>query len=279
MASLLNVYVSLSQLKAACGIASTDTSFDQALIGVLQDTSRLIDKTVRRHFYNVIGTRYYDARDAYYLELPDADILSLTALATDYDGDGVYETSWLATDYVLGPPENANTGEPFWQIRRSPYSSYYFPTYRYGGTGLVSLTGRFGYYYQLTDSLATASAITTTTQNTFTASATVALEAGQTLTLDAEQMTLLSVNTSTKLCTVTRAINGTTAATHLAAAPIYIHEFPIVSRICLAMAHWTYKAEEAPNLVMSEDGRPGYYPRNPAIPDMLRRLTRSMATA
>lgn len=283
MGSLLNCYATLPALRQAVGILSADTSADADLSGVLQDTSRLIDRTCGRHFYATVGTRVYDATSAYCLEIPNADILSISALATDYDGDGVYEQAWLAADYELGPLENAYASppEPFWKVQRTYLGQWYFPIgYRYGSRA-ISITGRFGYFYQLTDSQATASQIVSTSATTFTASSAVPFEAAQTLTLDAEQMTLLAIDATTKVCTVTRGINGTTAALHGAATPIYVHEWPVIADICKKMAHRAYRLDSAPfGVAGSGDlGQQVLTPRDPALKDALMRFSRKLVAA
>lgn len=72
------------------------------------------------------------------------DLLSISSLKTDEDGDRVYEITWSPTDYDLYPPNAAVSdagAQPYWEIRSSPLGNYRFP---YTALG-VQVTGSFGY--------------------------------------------------------------------------------------------------------------------------------------
>lgn len=137
-----------------------DTNDDQILEAVITATSRLIDNYCSRRFWAQSETRVYSAPGPpypYYLVAGPTfytaprptrmlidDVLAVTALATDEDGDRVYETVWSATDFDLWPP-NAPYGdmgaEPYWEIRSSPLGNFRFPFTSLG----VRVTGTFGY--------------------------------------------------------------------------------------------------------------------------------------
>jgi hypothetical protein len=69
------------------------------------------------------------------------DIVSLTTLATDEDGDGVCERTWETTDYFLEPANALLDGEPYTRIRIATNGRYSFPV----GTSRLKLTGKFGW--------------------------------------------------------------------------------------------------------------------------------------
>lgn len=139
-----NVYAYLAEFKDRLGIEGSDQSKDYALDHVLQSASRWIDQTLGRRFYTtaVPEVRYYTAWQSYWYLAVD-DILSVTELVTDSNGDGVYETTWLAgTDYRLGPRNAPADGKPYDCIEKIWWTGRYsLPSY----PEAVRITGQFGY--------------------------------------------------------------------------------------------------------------------------------------
>lgn len=141
--TIANGYVTLYELQQHID-ASGDASFapaDRANLEVaIEAASRWIDQQLDTRFYSAAETRYYTAcwPDLVYVD----DFVSLTTLRTDDDGNGVYETTWSATDYWLEPRAAALVGRPYRQIRRRDAGNYSFPIgVDYG----VEVTGVFGY--------------------------------------------------------------------------------------------------------------------------------------
>ncbi len=137
----MNNYATLTALKARLGI--TDTTDDTILGQVLDAVSQWIDNDLGRRFYTTAAdeTRYYTAGDGSLLFLDD-DLLSVTTLYTDEDGDRTYERTWAATDYDLEPYNAALEGRPYTMLRVTPTGSYSFPA---GIRKGVKLIGKFGY--------------------------------------------------------------------------------------------------------------------------------------
>jgi hypothetical protein len=106
----------------------------------LDAASRWIDEKLDMQFVGTAGTRYYTAdwHDLLYID----DLVSLTTLKTDDDADGVYETTWAATDYTLEPRNAAAKNRPYRQIRIKENGDYSFPTSVENG---VEVAGSFGY--------------------------------------------------------------------------------------------------------------------------------------
>jgi hypothetical protein len=103
-ATLGKLYATPAALKSRLSIA--DTADDYEIHAACFAASRAIEQHCCRVFYrSASGTvRTVVPEDAYTLILPDfCDLVTLTALATDEDGDGTFETSWVASDYQLGP--------------------------------------------------------------------------------------------------------------------------------------------------------------------------------
>jgi hypothetical protein len=132
---------------AAVGTAITLTDVsgaeDDATIELqIEAASRAVDHFTHRRFWSNSQdeSRTYTPEwfDCFYC--PD-DIQSLTSLATDRDGDGVYETIWAASDYILGPANAALEGRPYTKIGAACNGAYAFPVAR----NALKLTGKFGW--------------------------------------------------------------------------------------------------------------------------------------
>lgn len=118
-------YATLGEIKARLGIS--DTADDSTLAAVLTAVSREIDQVCKRRFYvtNTDEIRYFMAQRA---DLLDAgDLVSVTSLATDPDGDRSYSETWAATDYDLSPYNAALDSMPYLYIEVAPSGNYEFP--------------------------------------------------------------------------------------------------------------------------------------------------------
>lgn len=136
--AIVNGYTTLATLKSRISI--TDETDDTELERIITAVSRAIDDYCGRRFYAADETRYYMAQHGDRLLVDD--LLSVTTLSTDDDGDRAYEHDWAATDYDLCP-DNANIdGEPYWEIRATPNGNYSFPV---GVRRGVKVVGSFGY--------------------------------------------------------------------------------------------------------------------------------------
>jgi hypothetical protein len=132
--AITNGYATLAEIKTHLTISgSTD---DDRLEAAVEQASRAIDAECRRVFYATTATRYFQAEAPDLLILGD-DLLTVTTLKTDQDGDRTYETTWATTDYDL-TPDNAS---PKSAIHLAPQGRYSFPTHRKG----VEIAGSWGY--------------------------------------------------------------------------------------------------------------------------------------
>jgi hypothetical protein len=158
---MANEYATDTELMDRLGMSINDAR-RAIVLEVLEAASRWIDRQTGRRFYAVSETRYFRAiwdraytygpYDSFYMGwgsvAPDQrvfidDVLSVSALTTDNDGDGVYETTWVAgTDYWLGPRNAPAEGRPYSELHRQPVTGRYdFPIYADG----ISVVGSFGY--------------------------------------------------------------------------------------------------------------------------------------
>jgi len=135
-------YATLAEFKSAIGIASTDTADDTPLQSVLDATDALIDLYTDRKqgFGTATETRYYNATEWEYTIVDD--LVSITTLTTDDNGDGTYPTTWTAgTDYNLAPGNAALDGWPYTQIDVSVTYPRNFPRDVYRGVKVVGVFG------------------------------------------------------------------------------------------------------------------------------------------
>lgn len=141
--AIVNGYATLAELRARLGYVSTDTADDTMLEAVVMGVSRWIDRYTGRRFFTTSAdeTRYYTADDAYTLFMPD-DLISITTLSVDEDGDRVYERTWAATDYDLEPYNAVLDGLPYTRIETAPNGRYGWPV---GIARGVKIVGKFGY--------------------------------------------------------------------------------------------------------------------------------------
>lgn len=144
-------YTSVEEVKSRLNI--TDTASDFELELAVQSAAQAINRYCGRFFYQVTETRTYMPYDIW--NLPVDDLVSVTSMATDQDGDGVFEQSWtLNTDFELafGIWEfNQNvTGEPrpYTQIRaiNAVGGGKFFPyTWPFSRLDRVQIIGVWGW--------------------------------------------------------------------------------------------------------------------------------------
>ena len=125
--------------------ADASTDLDDFLKTTVNAVSRQIDQYCARIFYPSTSTKFFTAEFNDFIELPDFHAV-LTLLATDHDGDRVYEKTWTATDYDLaggGQDWDADDrGEPWEELWITPNGSNAFPI---GGRKGVKITTTWGY--------------------------------------------------------------------------------------------------------------------------------------
>jgi len=139
--AITNGYCTVDELRARMGYPASDTAKDTMMEDIIEAASRWIDRWCSRRFYadTANSTRYYTATSHRTLLLND-DVVSIGTLATDSDGDRVYEYTWASTDYDLLPLNASADGKPYTMIQTTPQGNYEFPLYQKS----VSIYGKFG---------------------------------------------------------------------------------------------------------------------------------------
>jgi hypothetical protein len=135
-------YATAAELKRRINVASSDTTDDTDLETIIERVSRAIDDYCRRRFHkdSAATTRYYTAERMDRITVDD--LVSVTTLYTDADGDRTYEDTWTATDFDLWPWNAAADNQPYERIEVTPDGDYRFPP---GVAKGVKVTAVFGW--------------------------------------------------------------------------------------------------------------------------------------
>jgi hypothetical protein len=139
--AITNGYCTLNELKAALRIS--DNTDDTLLENAIEGASRRIDGYCGRYFYQQSATVKVFARTEFHVFLTD-DLVSITTLKTDDNGDFSFETTWTANvDYATEPYDSALLGVP---IRRlTAIGAKTFPLYSVPLMPGVQIEGTWGY--------------------------------------------------------------------------------------------------------------------------------------
>lgn len=144
---MMSSYVTLVALKQRLGIQ--DTADDAQLTLSTVAASMAIERFTGRYFYQQTATQVFPSDDIQTLYVPD--LVSITTLAVDTTGNGVYSQVWAAGDYRL-EPRNAMTerGEPWPYTRIRALTAgggrYAFPyTFPLSNPDRVQIAGVWGW--------------------------------------------------------------------------------------------------------------------------------------
>jgi hypothetical protein len=236
-------YATIADLKGVLGI--TSTTDDTVMRKQLESASRSIDSYCNRRFYVSSETKYFDGALTLWL----SDLLSVTTLKTDEDGDGTFENTFDGTvgtgDYIKygGGLEDSLNILPYTRLEINPYGDY--GSFASGIKRGVEIIGTWGYGDGVSATPYTDSG--TTTDGTLTTGATAVAvhsvtphSAGQTILIDSEQMYIESI--ATTVLTVVRGVNGTTKATHADNVATYIYQYPAdIRQACIDLGVALYQ--------------------------------------
>ena len=242
----MNLYCDLATFKARLGI--TSAADDAMLLTLLHNVSRAIDAYAGRAFSVQTETRYFDgsASPLFF----DRDLIAVTTFKSDDNNDGAWEPTWPASDYELLPynaPHKTAIAVTTWGTRGN-----FLPAQQKA----IELAGRWGYEetYDASGATINEGGTFSASDATLTVSNGALFKTGQTIKLDSEQLYVSAISTND--LTVTRAVNGTTAATHADGTAISIYRYPqsiVEACIIAASQHWSRRA--AGFVISSGDGQ------------------------
>lgn len=236
-----NLYATVADYKAyktqRGGTAiPADTADDAIISDLLEQASRYLDDQIGTHsFFPEIATRTYDAQPDRYI-FTGKDLLEILTF-TNGNGDVIPSTDYLY-DYQNATPyfgvKMRDTSSVSWQP--NTYSSF---------EQALSIYGVWGYHTNYPRAWKSGgtlgAAITDTSGLTFTMTAGHSLVAGQIVKIDTEIFNIASVSTNTVTVNF-RGDNGSTAATHLINAPVYIWQTERLAKACaLEYTHYLYE--------------------------------------
>ncbi len=133
-------YITLSELKNSLELTNTSYA-DNELRMAIPAASRGVDEYCGRTFSTggTADVRYFTPYDPRVVEVDD--LISATTVESDYNGDGVYETTWATTDYVLEPANAPSLSKPYETLRVYPLGNQRLTLW----PNSVKITGQFGW--------------------------------------------------------------------------------------------------------------------------------------
>ena len=142
--AITNGYLTLAEAVSYTG--RQDGRADAEFEDVVTSVSRLIDNHCGRHFYQrTAEARTFEVEDYDCLELGAFnDLVSITTLKVDADGDGVYETTISSGNYMLEPVNAAILGRPYTEITLLNSLTWPLPPSS-GRENIIQVTGTWGW--------------------------------------------------------------------------------------------------------------------------------------
>ena len=218
----LNLYLRPNDMKVDLQIDGSSTPTIAVLERLIERVSRHVDRALNRRFFSELATVQFHGNGASEFRLADqstepfrGDLISVTTLKVDSTGNGTFDkTLSSGTDYWLDPANPSTINRPARKIlipqgrTTSPQISV-FPL----SPRRIELAGNWGYSEETSDT-----GLTGTLDDASDAAMTASADAsstiyqGDTLLVESEQMYVTSVATAE--VSVTRGVNGTTAAAH-----------------------------------------------------------------
>jgi hypothetical protein len=239
----VNLYATIASVRDESGTSADNDARIERIVGGF---SREVDRLCRRHFYVRASTaEYWDCRrlEGGIVFLPD--FLELDSLAADSEGDDTFDgETWVENTDWFAWPDN---GWPKEGLRGARAGRYSIPGCE---PHYLKASGLFGYGDGTRsapyDSAGCTGTVATTDGTTLILSVADAVEAGQTILCEDEQMYVSAVEGTA--ATVRRGVNGTAAAAH-AAETVYVYTYPEdVTRVVI----W------AAAMALQESGKGGY---------------------
>ena len=243
-----NAYANLKTIKSVSLLDISGGSHDTRLLELLEDTSRWIDQHCNRHFFTLQATRLFDVqRSSTRVLVPD--LVRITSLKSDGDGDKLFDTAWASGDYILYPLNADPTqpwGRPYTRLEVDSGSGGLLGarTHSPRGRSTLQIAGVWGFREDLRTSAAVVDGMGIDAAATeFGVNGGMPFSPGDTLVIGSEQMYVTS--TGTNKLKVERGVNGTSTSRHAAASPIKAFRYPAgVAEACLVQAARLWKRKD-----------------------------------
>lgn len=236
---MASYYCTLAQIQAYLGLSSTTAADDALLFDTMKRASRAIDRICRRIFYPMTETRKFDHPDNVEWLPLRADLLACTTLVIDSE-------TVPSTEYYLKP----SNAKAYQWIELKKGGAYLF-AWTETPQESISITGVWGWHDNYADAYeASGQTVANTTQisatgTTLAVAVATPFSVGQTLKIE-DELVMVTALSGTNL-TITRAVNGTTGATHANGKAISIYRPPLdIEHACIRLSAWYYRQREAP---------------------------------
>lgn len=215
----MNLYADVGDFRRTyVGSSALEADDELGILRVLEAASREVDNFTDRHFYDLIATRYLDGNGRGLLLVPDLLHDANTTIKLDEDTDGVYELTLTdPTDYwPIRFGANGQDDAPATALRLNVAQgsrAKFLDRPR-----LIEVVGHWGYtnaverVASVVKSAPLAAGAVSLTVTTDTG--TELFAPGQTLLLETEQVYVSAI--ANDVLTITRGVNGTTDAEHIA---------------------------------------------------------------
>ncbi len=252
-------YITVDEIKDTLGIT---VSTDETLLRkIAENGTSLIERYTGRKFNVEHATKYFTGANRLWVN----DLLSVSTIKLDEDANASFEATLTTSDYVLFPLNDY----PKTYIEITEYGNY--GTFANSVKKGVEIVGEWGYgdgesssSYVLESTITSSLGATATTVNMVSSN----LAMGQTWLIDNEQMYVKFITAST--ARVERAINGTSATSHVASSNIYSYQYPSdIWGACLNLAVAEYQNRDKKGIKSERLGDYSYSLDNSAVNTIL----------
>ena len=243
----MNAYVTLDLLKSAAVLDIAGSEDDGRLLMLLESVSRQVDAYCNRHFFTLRRAVALDGDGSTALRIPDLVSVDVGGLATDEDGDRVFEDIWDESDYLLHPANADPTGG---HDLSSPYTGLLVDTEAgdrgafTSGMRRVRIAGEWGYWRRVIRASESVAAPLEAESDAIEVSGGEDIGAGHTLLVGSEQIYVHGRDVDR--LAVLRGVNGAEKADHTAGAGVGIYQYPgPVSEAVIIQASRLWKRKDS----------------------------------
>lgn len=224
-------YISVDVLKGTGALNVTSTAHDARLRQLAESVSRGIDRYDGRVLHPHTRTLYLDGPGGTTFITPD--IIAVTSLKEDSNGDGTFDTTWATADYHLAPynadPTN-DWGGPYRKLLVNAASTGTQEEFLRGQRN-YEIVGTFGYISVTEDTGRSLSGSHDATATSLVLSGTPegAIGIGDVLSIGtaSEQLYVTGIGSGAgTTITVERGVNGSTAGSHGSGDTISAYQHP-----------------------------------------------------
>ena len=229
-------YTDRAIARSFLGIESTITTKDAQIDRFIARASKRIETYTGRRFMPWTGTKEFDYQGPGKLILGD-DLVSSAPTITHNDGNNTVASG----DYFLYPLNAVDDNKPYLYLELLLTDDYM--TYQDTRQSAITIDGKWGYCEIAKNSTSLLTAQIDAAVTTVGVDAGTDFSIGQVIKIDDEQMFI--TNISTNDLTVSRALNGTTAAIHINDSIVYILKAPEdIQMACeILVARWFHRAD------------------------------------